>query len=309
MDYDVCESASVNVLDQERALEIARSEVFDLRVQLDIATREVEPLREAAYREQALADELEDVKGMAQEQAEQIERQAAMLEILQAELEVMQKREYDTGMLWKSYLKTRQAEACRIICVLYDRDRERILISGFNLWRGVVIDRASFRLGMARRACFAGCAVPTPVIKQRPIRREVGTQTDRAIHDIIAENETLSNKLNKIENIGTLVNRTNTAHSSKADRARTVQPPRALSCSDQKEEEECLREKQIATTPGSASPQTTQQDQTLNAASPGQVSRRAILPAGLDTKNVASIQSIQQAVKTMLGSRVRSRRS
>lgn len=54
------------------------------------------------------------------------------------------------------------------------------------------------------------------VIKQRPIRREVGTQTDRAIHDIIAENETLSNKLNKIENIGTLVNRTNTAHSSKA---------------------------------------------------------------------------------------------
>eukprot|EP00658_Telonema_sp_P-2_P048189 TRINITY_DN36670_c0_g1_i1.p1 TRINITY_DN36670_c0_g1~~TRINITY_DN36670_c0_g1_i1.p1 ORF type:complete len:193 (-),score=27.13 TRINITY_DN36670_c0_g1_i1:342-920(-) len=46
------------------------------------------------------------------------------------------------------------------------------------LWRGAVIDRASFRLGMARRACFAGCPVPTRSrTSVHRIRREAATQT------------------------------------------------------------------------------------------------------------------------------------
>ena len=174
---DHWDGTSINVEDHARALEIATNEAFDLKVQLDVMNREMEPLRVAAVREEDTKRRLDEALLENEEQTDEIERQQQMLEILQAELENMQGRAADTERLRDRAVQMSQKEGARLLFYFFSRLVTRSMVFGFSLWRGAVIDRASWRLGMARRASFAGCAVPSAAKAPQKSQKTVGTQT------------------------------------------------------------------------------------------------------------------------------------
>ena len=58
----------------------------------------------------------------------------------------------------------RQSEGFRILRTAVRNARSKLFFEGFFTWRACVIDRAAWRLGMARRAAFAGgCTTISPV--------------------------------------------------------------------------------------------------------------------------------------------------
>merc|ERR1712072_1562185 len=91
-----------------------------------------------------------------------LQRSETQVAILQAEVEQVHSTLQDTENLRTSHILARQSEGFRVLNTALTLVRRRRAIEGFFTWRACVIDRAAWRLGMARRAAFAGNAVPPP---------------------------------------------------------------------------------------------------------------------------------------------------
>jgi len=180
MDYGGFEreyTSGYSLAEQDRMVDELQSEVFDLKMQMNAQAAELQRLsnaeRERAEMEAALLRAEADLeeRDMALQSAE------TKVAILQAEVEQAHSDLEETENLRSSHILARRAEGFRILDSLLSRCRRQFIFEGFFMWRACVIDRAAWRLGMARRAAFAGNTVPPPPRRKAVAVRELGTQT------------------------------------------------------------------------------------------------------------------------------------
>merc|ERR1711990_559347 len=91
-------------------------------------------------------------EALLEDRETQLHSSEAKVAILQAEVEQVHHSLEEMEQRQASLLLSRQSEGFRILHLVWQTAQRRLTFEGFFTWRACVIDRAAWRLGMARRA-------------------------------------------------------------------------------------------------------------------------------------------------------------
>jgi len=176
--FDRDYSSSYSIAEQDQAVNALRSEVFDLKMQMSAQAEELRRLSNAEQERNEMEDALNRAEAILEDRDVDLNRAETRVAILEAEVEQVQHSMEEMQDRQAALILARQSEGFRILRTAVRNARSKLFFEGFFTWRACVIDRAAWRLGMARRAAFAGNTVPPPPRKTGKIPGyDAATQT------------------------------------------------------------------------------------------------------------------------------------
>jgi len=129
-------------------------------MQLNAQAGDLRRLQNAEEERDSMSEALHRSEILIEEQQPRLDRAEGKVAILQAEVEQVHNALRETEDQRREIRLTRTSEGFRIIDALLRLSLRQRLFEGFFFYRACVLDRAAWRLGMARRASQVGKEVP-----------------------------------------------------------------------------------------------------------------------------------------------------